>query len=89
MKCHNDAGFGYQRHFPLNVWKAILGDFLIRPFVLPERLTADSYKIFKDNRLPTSLEKLPLDIITQMWFMHDKASSHFSQAAGKFLNKRV
>lgn len=76
----------YQHRFSVNVWAGILGDTLLGPYVLPERLNGATYLDFLVNVLPEYLDVVPLDIRRQMWFMHDGAPAHFTGAVREFLN---
>jgi hypothetical protein len=75
----------HQQQFSINVWAGIVGDVLVDPHVLPQRLTGNSYRHFLENDLPTLLD-LPLAIRAQMWFMHDGAPPHFSITVREFLD---
>lgn len=78
----------HQHKFSINVWAGIIGDFLIGPFLLPNRLTGPLYRDFLENSLPELLEDVPLEIRRHMWFMHDGAPPHFSITARQFLNEQ-
>ncbi|GFU72298.1 hypothetical protein TNCV_1136271 [Trichonephila clavipes] len=41
-----------QDRFLVNVWAVILGDHLIGPYILPDRLTGPRYLIFLEQVLP-------------------------------------
>lgn len=69
----------HQARFQINVWAGIVGDVLIGPYVLPLRLTGDVYRHFLVDILPELLENVPLDIRTNMWYMHDGAPAHFAR----------
>jgi hypothetical protein len=45
-----------QQQFSINVWAGIIGDVLVDPHVLPQRLTGNSYRHFLENGLPTLLD---------------------------------
>jgi hypothetical protein len=45
----------HQQQFSMNVWAGIIGDVLVCPHVLPQRLTGNSYRHFLENYLPTLL----------------------------------
>jgi hypothetical protein len=76
----------HQQQFSINVWAGIIGDVLVGPRVLPQRLTGNSFRHFLENNLPTLLEDLPFAIRAHMWFMHDGASPHFSITVREFLD---
>ncbi|EFN63884.1 hypothetical protein EAG_08086, partial [Camponotus floridanus] len=42
----------FQHQFSLNVWIGIVGDWLIGPIFLPERLTGTVYRNFLEESLP-------------------------------------
>jgi hypothetical protein len=76
----------FQHRFAVNVWAGIIGNVLIGPWILPQRLNADIYLNFLRNSLPELLEELPLAVRAEMWFMHDGAPPHFSRNVRNFLN---
>jgi hypothetical protein len=45
-----------QQQLRINVWAGIIGNVLVGPHVLPQRLTGNSYRHFLENDLPTLLE---------------------------------
>jgi hypothetical protein len=55
----------------------ILGDQLLGPDVLPNRLTGAMYHRFWVNDLPVLLEHVPLHQRQHTWFMYDGAAPHF------------
>ncbi|KAJ4446641.1 hypothetical protein ANN_13338 [Periplaneta americana] len=67
----------HQHRFSINVWSGVLGDRLIGPCVLPQRLTGARYQDFLINVLPTLLQYVPCQQRLQMWFMHDDTPAHF------------
>ena len=77
-----------RRAFSINVWAGIIGDTLIGPFILPGTLTGALYCDFLTNDLSVLLKGVPLDLIQQMWFIHDGAPPHVALAARAILHKR-
>ncbi|KAJ8962097.1 hypothetical protein NQ318_018051 [Aromia moschata] len=75
-----------QRNFSVNVWCGIVGDVLIGPHILPDRLTGNGYLNFLQHVLPNLLEEVPLGILRQMWYLHDGAPPHFVRQVRDFLN---
>jgi hypothetical protein len=75
--------------FSINVWAGIVGDRLIGPVRLPERLTGTTCREFLERLtqdiLPDVLDDVPLQLRVGMWFMHDGAP-HFSGIARQYLN---
>ncbi|GFW13955.1 uncharacterized protein TNCV_4700901 [Trichonephila clavipes] len=61
-----------QDRFLVNVWAGILGDHLIGPYILPDRLTGPRYLIFF---LPELLDSAHVTAATRtsMWFQQDGA----------------
>jgi len=51
-----------QIRWKLNIWAGIIGDQLIGPCVLPNRMRGDNYVEFLIENLPDVLEDLPLHI---------------------------
>lgn len=75
----------HQQQFSLNIWCGIIGDILIGPHVLPNRLTGQAYRHFLEEILPGLLEEVPLATRVLLWFMQDGAPAHFSLAARNYL----
>ncbi|GFW23138.1 uncharacterized protein TNCV_3802381 [Trichonephila clavipes] len=67
----------HQQKFFVNVWAGILGDYLIGPYILPDRLTDATYRIFLEQVLPSLLLAVPLPIQRDMSFMHDGSPAHY------------
>ncbi|GFW40852.1 uncharacterized protein TNCV_4369001 [Trichonephila clavipes] len=62
-----------QVHFLVNVWAGILGDHLIGPYILPDRLTGPRYLIFLEQVLPELLDSAYVTAATRTskWFQQD------------------
>ncbi|GFX94627.1 uncharacterized protein TNCV_3088561 [Trichonephila clavipes] len=69
-----------QDRFLVNVWAGILGDQLIEPYILSDRLTGPRYLIFLEQVLPELLDRAHVTAATRtsMWFQQDGAPTHFS-----------
>jgi len=80
----------HQNTFSINVWAGIVGDRLIGPVRLPERLTGTTYQEFLERLtqdiLPDVLDDVLLQLRVGMWFMHDGSPPHFSRIARQYLN---
>jgi hypothetical protein len=76
----------HQQRFSLNVWVGVLGDRLIGPHVLLNKLTGKRYCPLLQNILPGLLEDVPLQQSQSMWFMHDGAPTHFARAVSRHLS---
>lgn len=87
---HETRSRAAQERFSVNVWAGILGDCLIGPYLLPERLTGGNYLIFLDQVLPQLLADahVPVGSRRQMWFQHDGAPAHYTNDVRLHLNAR-
>ncbi|KAJ8954921.1 hypothetical protein NQ318_016861 [Aromia moschata] len=84
---HATVFLHYQHQFQsINIWVGIIGNFLIGPFVLPERLNGQLYLEFLQNDFPDLIEDLPLETRRNMYFMHDGAPAHYSVGVQEHLN---
>ncbi|PSN57852.1 hypothetical protein C0J52_05656 [Blattella germanica] len=79
----------HQQRFSINIWAGIVGDSLLGPYVLPNRLNGRDYTRFLRNQLPCYLEDMSLASRQLMFFMHDGAPVHFSLSARRYLNKNL
>lgn len=76
----------HQQRFSLNIWLGMIGERLLGPIVLPQRLTGPAYLEFLGNTLPELLEDLPINLRLNLWFMQDGAPPHFTRAVREHLN---
>ncbi|GFV14369.1 uncharacterized protein TNCV_808011 [Trichonephila clavipes] len=69
-----------QDRFLVNVWTGILGDHLIGPYILHDRLTGPRYLIFLEQVLPELLDSAHVTAATRtsMWFQQHGVPAHFS-----------
>ncbi|GFV39738.1 uncharacterized protein TNCV_741681 [Trichonephila clavipes] len=69
-----------QDRFLVNEWAGILGDHLIGPYILPDRLTGSRYLIFLEQVLPELLDSAHVTAATRtsIWFQQDGTPAHFS-----------
>lgn len=77
----------FQHRFSVNLWAGIIGDQIIGPIVLPNRLNAEEYFNFLQNDL---IDLLPLNVRHEfqqnMHFQHDGAPAHFGRNVRIWLN---
>ncbi|KAJ4431598.1 hypothetical protein ANN_20197 [Periplaneta americana] len=66
----------------------IIGDRLVGPHVLVNRLTGQAYTNFLENTIPHVLEDTPLINRQHIHFLHDGAPAHFSRTARRYLDRR-
>lgn len=78
----------HQRQFQINVWAGIIGNYLIGPFVLENRLNGENYLRFLQENLDGLLEDVPLATIRNMTYMHDGAPPHFSITVREYLDQK-
>lgn len=69
----------HQQKFSINVWVGVLGNNLIGPVELPNRLNGEAYRNFLENILPDLLDVVPLNARQNLWFQHDGCPAHFSR----------
>ncbi|KAJ4425767.1 hypothetical protein ANN_27390, partial [Periplaneta americana] len=78
----------HQVRFSLNMWVGIIGDRLVGPHVLVNRITGQAYTNFLENTIPHVLEDTPLINRQHIHFLHDGAPAHFSRTARRYLDRR-
>ncbi|KAJ4430835.1 hypothetical protein ANN_19426 [Periplaneta americana] len=74
--------------FSLYMCASIIGDRLVGPHVLVNRLTGQAYTNFLENTIPHVLEDIPLINRQHIHFLHDGAPAHFSPTARRYLDRR-
>lgn len=77
-----------QYQFKINVWAGVVGNCLLGPIELPQRLNGPHYLDFIQNTLPQLLEDVDLATRREMWFMHDGAPPHYALEVRQFLNNQ-
>ncbi|GBM14242.1 hypothetical protein AVEN_167324-1 [Araneus ventricosus] len=61
------------------IWAGILGDHLLGPYLLPDRLPNGSkYLDFLQHVLPDLLQRIETTVRQNMWFMYNGAPADFS-----------
>ena len=60
------------------MWAGIVGDYLLGPYILPERLNGSTYLTFLQDVLPEMRNNVPMPIRRRIQFQHDGAPAHFS-----------
>jgi hypothetical protein len=84
---HTTVASRHQHRFSINVCVGIVGDQLLGPFVLPNKLTDEVYHRCLVNDLPVLLEHVPLHQRQHMWFMHDGVPPHFLRIVRQHLSQ--
>ncbi|KAJ4425962.1 hypothetical protein ANN_27588 [Periplaneta americana] len=78
----------HQVRCSLNMWAGIIGDRLVGPHVLVNRLMGQAYTNFLENTIPHLLEDTPLINRQYIHFLHDGAPAHLSRTARRYLDRR-
>lgn len=81
---HAQIEYRHHQQFILNVWFGIVGDNLIEPFLLPNRLNGASYLAFLGNELSRLLRGCTHSNTKQA--MHDGVHAHFVRNVVAHLN---
>ncbi|XP_070528721.1 uncharacterized protein [Cardiocondyla obscurior] len=77
-----------QGRWILNVWFGIIGDHIIGPEFIQERVNAEYYSNFLLNRLNELLENVPLAHRARMIFQQDGHPAHTSHVVRHILNQK-
>jgi hypothetical protein len=77
---------GHQHRYSANVWAGIVLNQIIGPYILPERLTGNVYRLFLEEVLPDLLADVPLGIRRRMWFQQDRVPAHFAVDVRRYLD---
>jgi hypothetical protein len=72
----------YQICFSISFWAGIIGNIVMGPYLLPDRLTAQRHHDFLETVLPGLLEDVPLAVRQRLWFQHDGAPAHYGKMSG-------
>lgn len=78
---------GHQEKFSINVWAGIVGNYLVGPHILPNRLNSPTYLVFLRDILPELMEEVPLVVRENMWYQHDGAPAHYGTVVRNYLNR--
>ena len=72
----------------VNVWCGVIGDQLIGPYIISQRLSGNIYANVLQDELPALLENVAVQTRRQMYYQRDKVPPHFSQVVRQFLNHK-
>jgi hypothetical protein len=72
----------------LSVRACIVGDIVVGPYVLPDRLNSQGYRDFMETILPGLFEDVPLAVRQRSWFQHDGAPAHYGEDVRRWLNSK-
>ncbi|XP_071578855.1 histone-lysine N-methyltransferase SETMAR-like, partial [Temnothorax nylanderi] len=77
-----------QVRWSVNVWAGILGDHIIGPHFIDDRIDGDRYRRFLNNELVDLLDEVPLELRANMWFQQDGHPAHTARATRALLNEK-
>lgn len=77
----------FQHRFSVNLWAAIIGDQLIGPIEIPDRLNANLYLNFLQNDLNPLFDDVPVNVRHNMYFQHDGAPAHYGRNVRRWLDE--
>jgi hypothetical protein len=78
----------FQHCFSVNMWRGIIGNQLVGPYIFTHHLTSDIYTGFFKTELPALLENILLWTWMQMNYQHDGAPPHFRRNVMQYLNEQ-
>jgi hypothetical protein len=84
--CYAIHEHGYQECLSVSIWAGIVGDTVMWPCLLPDRLTGQWYCDFLETVVLGLLEDVPLAVRQRLWFQHDRAPAHCGEDVWKQLN---
>jgi hypothetical protein len=76
----------YQVRFIVSVWAVIVGDIVVGPYLLPDRLPVERYRDFLETVLPGLHENVPLAVKQKLWFQHGGASARYGEDVQQWVN---
>lgn len=84
---HGKKTKAFQHKFSVNVWAGIIGDTLIGPIILPDRLNGENYLQFLRTVEPELLDDVPLATRQRgIIYQQDGAPAHYALAVRNWLN---
>jgi hypothetical protein len=77
----------FQQRFSVNVWAGIMGDQLVGPYFLPNRLNGHNFLNFLRGDFQELQDNLPLVVLLNpIWLQLDGAPAHFARPVRQWLN---
>lgn len=78
----------FQHRWSVNVWAGIVGETLLGPVFLPNRLNSENYLDFLRGQLEEYLDELPVVVYVNLVFQHDGAPAHYGREVREYLNNK-
>ncbi|XP_076667502.1 uncharacterized protein LOC143368553 [Andrena cerasifolii] len=76
-----------QVRWSINVWAGICGEYIVGPYMLPDRMDGPAYKVFLEHVLPDLMNHIPNEIRRNMFYQQDGAGPHYATIARDYLNQ--
>lgn len=76
----------FQVEFGVNVWMGVVGDFVLGPIILPNRLNGQSFLQFLNNELLDAMDDIPLHLRREIYFQLDGCPAHYFRGVRNWLN---
>ncbi|XP_066257798.1 histone-lysine N-methyltransferase SETMAR-like [Euwallacea similis] len=77
-----------QIRFSLNVWAGIIGNKILGPVFINNRLNGRTYANFLQDDLENLMEEVPLAVERDLWFLNNGAPPHNSNVVRQILNNK-
>lgn len=84
---HEKKQASFQKRFSVNVWAGILGNSLIGPKILPQRLNSPNYLHFLIETAPEILDDAPVIRRNRLFYQQDGAPAHYGHIVTDWLNE--
>ena len=78
-----------QVRWSINLWAGICGEFIVGPYILPDRLDGPAYKYFLEHVLPDLMDDIPYEVRQNMYYQHDGAGPHFANIVRAYLGENL
>lgn len=83
---HAKRPASFQTRFSVNVWCGIIGNILIGPTILPNRLNSDNYLHFLITNDPIVMDEVPVNVRDRVIYQQDGAPAHYGAQVRRWLN---
>ena len=76
-----------QVRWQINVWTGNCGEFIVGPYMLPNRMDGPAYKVFLEHVLPGLMAHISDEVRQNMVYQQDGAGPHYATIAHDYLNE--
>jgi hypothetical protein len=77
----------HHHRFSVNVWPEIIGNRLIGPVIILDRLAGNNFLEFLTTDFQDFIDQLPLAVINNMWLQMDGGPAVHAAPVGNWLNE--